>query len=396
MLQNLIVTLLLFLSTGVFAFVSGQSPSNSITPSVLTGEVSSVGDKNIVISTDKGPVEILITERSIFKRVSAENPSLTSAAPGTLTDISVGDKITVSGIVAADGKSIPARSVYFMTAADIEARTAKQNDEWQKRGVKGKVISVNPQTNQIGLEISGLTGTTKMILTPKENAKFLRYAQDSIRFDEAVDSSLGEVKVGDMIRATGDKSSDNLSFTAEQVLAGAFQTTAGTIKSIDTANDLIVIKNLQTNKDVTVVVGKTSVLKRFPAEQAEMFARMQMAGAGGARPMGQGGMPARPAGGGQGRAGGGQGGQGGFGGAPRAAGGIDDMLERSPTIATSDLKVGDIIAFSSTKSPDISRIRAIKLFAGVEPFLRSAQAAGGRRGQGGVEAGFSIPGLEGP
>ncbi|MEO7660421.1 MAG: hypothetical protein ABIV48_12480 [Pyrinomonadaceae bacterium] len=396
MIQNLIVTLLLFLSSGVFAFVCGQSPASSIAPSVLLGEVSSVGDKKIVITTDKGPVEIIITDRSIFKRVSAENPSLTAATTGAITDISVGDKITVSGIVAADGKSIPARSVYFMTAADIEARNAKQNDEWQRRGVKGKVVSVNTQTNQIGLEISGLTGTTKMILTPKENAKFLRYAQDSIRFDEAVESSLGEVKVGDMIRATGDKSSDNQSFAAEQILAGAFQTTAGTIKSIDTENALIVIKNLQTNKDVTVVISKTSVLKRFPAEQAEMFARMQMAGAGGARPMGQGGMPARPAGGGQGRAGGGQGGQGGFGGAPRTAGGIDDMLERSPTIATSDLKVGDIIAFSSTKSPDLSRIKAIKLFAGVEPFLRSAQAAGGRRGQGGVEAGFSIPGLEGP
>ena len=83
-------------------------------------------------------------------------------------------------------------------------------------------------------------------------------------------------------------------------------------------------------------------------------------------------------------------------GGPRPAGGIDDMLERSPTITAADLKVGDIIALSSTKTADAARLKAIKLFAGVEPFLRAAQTSGGRgRGQGGVEQGFSIPGLDG-
>lgn len=396
MLQNSIITFLLFIFSGSFALILGQNPDISIKPSVVIGEIRTIDENNIVISTDAGPFRVVVTDKSVFKRVSPENPSLTAATPGTISELGVGDKLTVTGIMAADGKSLPARSVYFMTAADIGAKNAKDNDEWQRRGVKGKVISVNPQTNQLGIEISGLTGTTKMILTPKENAKFLRYATDSIRFDEALESTLPEVKVGDMVRAIGDKSSDGLSFSAEKVLAGAFQTTAGTVKSIDPENNQVVIKNLQTNKDVVVVIGQTSVLKRFPAEQAEMLARVQMAGAGGARPMGQVGQQGRgqAAPGGQGRPTGA--GQGGFGGA-RAAGGVDDMLERSPSIGINDLKVGDIIALSSTKTSDVNRIKAIKLFAGVEPFLRAAQASGGgRRGQGGVEAGFSIPGLEGP
>ncbi|MEO7672565.1 MAG: hypothetical protein ABIU09_00630, partial [Pyrinomonadaceae bacterium] len=55
---------------------------------------------------------------------------------------------------------------------------------------------------------------------------------------------------------------------------------------------------------------------------------------------------------------------------------------------------GDMIAVSSTKSTNLDRIKAIKLLAGVEPFIRAAQAtSGGTRGQGSPS--LSIPGLEG-
>ena len=137
---------------------------------------------------------------------------------------------------------------------------------------------------------------------------------------------------------------------------------------------------------------------------AERMAGFQAGGmGGGARPVGQGGG-ARPVGqpGAQppGQPGGQPGGRGGFGGGPAGGGGgnIDEMLDRFPTIKPVDLKVGDMIAVSSTKNTSVDRIRAIKLLAGVEPFLRLAQAAngrGGRNGQGGVEQGFSIPGLDG-
>ncbi|MBA2735627.1 MAG: hypothetical protein H0U50_02450, partial [Pyrinomonadaceae bacterium] len=140
------------------------------------------------------------------------------------------------------------------------------------------------------------------------------------------------------------------------------------------------------------------------------MAQMQTAGGGAA------GGGIQPAGQGQNRAGGGmrppqagnpqsgqnQGGQGrgGFGGGMRGGGqgGIDDMLERFPNITVAELKPGDMIAVSSTKTADANRITAIKLLAGVEPFLRMAQASGagsgGQRRQGG-QGSFNIPGLDG-
>lgn len=398
-MQQIISSILLFLFSGALSLAFAQTPG-VIKPTVVVGDVTTVGDNKFVVSSKTGPIDILINEKTAFKKVSADNPNLAAATNGAFADVKVGDKLTISVIMDPTGKPSPARTVYFISKADLDAKTAKESGEWQRRGVTGKVTAVNAQTNQMTLETRTLTGTSNVVVTPKDGAKFLRYAPDSIRFDEAVASSVGETKVGDMVRALGDKSSDGTSFAAEQVVAGAFQTVAGTVKSIDIAKNELVIKNLQTNKDVTVTIGDSSVLKRFPQEQAEMLARFQgMGGGGGARPMGPGGAPA----GGQPGAGapGGQPGQGrpGMGGGQRGAGGgVEEMLERSPNITVGDLKVGDIIALSSTKTADLTRLKAIKLFAGVEPFLRSAQATGGRGGrggQGGVEAGFSIPGLDG-
>lgn len=207
-----------------------------------------------------------------------------------------------------------------------------------------------------------------------------------------------------MVRALGDKSSDGASFAAEEVVSGAFQTTAGTVKSVDVEKNEIVVADLQTKKDVTIALGGASMLKKFPAEMAERLAGAQ-GGAnggngGGMRPPGQGqaGPPNRswegnrPQGGEPGQAPNGRGFNG-------RGGGIDEMLERFPNITAADIKVGDMVAISSSKvsatTAAPARINAIKLLAGVEPFLRMAQTSNGRgRGQG-VDTGFSIPGLDG-
>lgn len=401
MLHKAIVSFLLIFTLGVSTFICAQI--DPLKPVVIVGDVASVVDKKFTVKAKTGPVEVTTTDKTTFKRVSAENLSLTAATAGSFAEISVGDGLTISALAAADGKTLNARTVYYVTKADKDAKAAKDAEAWRVRGITGKVISANAQTNQIVVETRTIAGSQNVTVTPKEGVKFLRYAPDSIRFDEAKASSLPEVKAGDMIRALGDKSSDGTSFAAEQVISGAFQTIAGTVKSVDAAKGEVTITDSQTKKDVVVVVSETSVLKKFPAEQAEMLARVQMMGAGGmggARPVGGG--QGRPAGGtppvapagGQAPAGGGRPMMGG----PRAGGGgVDDMLDRLPTITPADLKAGDMIAISSTKNGTADRIKAIKLVAGVEPFLRAAQASagGGRRGgQGGVDGGFSIPGLD--
>ena len=387
----ILLTLFVFLA-GAFSIARAQE---AIKPSLIPGEVTSVTASKIVLQTKDGAIDVALSDKTEYKRVSAENPSLKTAVASNFSDIGVGDKVVVTGIMGNDKKSIPARAVYLMTKSDIANKQTKDQEQWRARGISGQVAAVNPQTKEITVTSRGMMSETKIIVAPKDDAKFRRYAQDSIKYDEAKTSSLDEIKVGDSIRALGDKSADGASLKAEEIISGSFQTVGGTITAIDAAKNEITVNNIQTKKAVTVVVGQNSVLKQFPAEMAQRLAAMQSGGGmqppsgmrppRGNQPNGQttppGGQTApngmRPGGGGM-----------------RGAGGIDEMLERFPTIAISDLKVGDMIAFSSTKSANAERVTAIKLLSGVEPFLKAPQVAG-NNGRRGADSGFSIPGLEG-
>ncbi len=400
MKKNLFI--IIFILCAVVGIGAQTTPTASIKPSVISGDVVAISAERITINSKTGNVDGVLSAKTEFKRVDPAKPDLAAATPAAVSDIAVGDRVMATGVLDAEGKSFPARSVYLMSKSAIAQKNAKEAEMWRTRGIAGKVTAVNAQTNQITVEVRGLMGTTSTVLTPKGDAKFKRYAPNSIRFDQAVDSSIADVKQGDMIRALGDKSSDGTSFSAEQIVTGAFQTIAGTVKSVDTAKNEIVITNLQTKKDVTVELGSTSIMKKFPAEMAERLAGGQF-GAGGMRPPGQGGVQqGQPGGQPSGQPAGGQPGAGAPGqgrpgmGGGRGSGGIDDMLERFPNITAADLKAGDMIAISSTRNGDMTKVNAIKLLAGVEPFLRMAQAqSGGGRGGRGLDGGFSIPGLDG-
>jgi len=398
MRQKLFILFLYVFLAGAFSIVRAQDAA--VKPSVVAGEVASLMTGKIVLQTKDGSLDVALSDKTEFKRVSPENPGLKSAVAASLTDIGVGDKVIVTGILASDKKSIPARAVYLMTKTDIAGKQTKDQERWRARGVSGQVAAINAQTKEITVTSRGLMGETKTVITPKETAAFRRYAQDSVSYNEAKMSSLDEIKVGDSIRALGDKSADGASFQAEEIISGSFQTIGGTITAIDAAKNEITISNIQTKKAVTVVVGQNSVLKQFPAEMAQRLSAMQTGGGAGVQPPSGMARPPRDnqAGGGQTAPNGmrpGGGGAGMRGGGMRGAGGIDEMLERFPTITLADLKVGGMIAFSSSKGANAERVTAIKLLSGVEPFLKAPQATGNTGGRRGTDSGFSIPGLDG-
>jgi hypothetical protein len=387
----------IFLISALLLSVFSVSAQTDIKASLVPGDVVSVSEKQIVIKTKDGQLNVELSPKTEFKKISPERPSIAAAVPAALTDIVVGDKVIVSGVFGDDKSKLPARTVYLMSKSDIAQKNAKEAEKWA-RGVSGKVASVNPQTNQISVETRTMMGSSTVVITPKDGAVFKRYAPNSVKYSEAVASTVGDIKAGDMLRAAGDKSADGLSMAADEIVTGAFQTIAGTVRSVDAEKNEVIITNLQTNKDVTVALGTASVMKKFPEEFAQRMVQFQGAGGPGGgpgqRPAGgqpvQGGTP--PAGGGQ------PGGPGGvrmMGGGARG-GGIDEMLERFPTITAADLKAGDMIAVSSTKNGSLDKISAIKLLAGVEPFIRAAQASGEfQRGRGGQQGSFNIPGLDG-
>jgi len=412
MRKTFILLSIFVLSGSLAGTVAAQTPTTGTTPAasspvklgLIQGDVSTINSEKIVLQTKDGEMQVTLSAKTTYFRVSPDNPSLKTATAANLTDIGAGDKLIVTGIIAADKKSVPAAKVYLMTKSDIAQKQNKEREEWQTRGITGQVAAINRQTKEITVSMRGMMGERKTILTPKENANFRRYAPDSVDYNEAKTSSIEEVKVGDSIRALGDKSEDGATIKAEKIVTGSFQTVGGTITAINAEKGEITINNVLTKKDVTIAVAKNSILKKFPAEMAQRMVQFQaMQAGGGITPGGGQGngavrppRPARPAG--QETAGQNPNrmGQGGGGMRGAANGNVDDMLERFPNIAIADLKVGEMIAVSSTKSGNAERINAIKLLSGVELFLKATQQqAAGRNGRGGQDSGFQIPGLDG-
>lgn len=367
--------------------IAAQTADVGIKPNYAGGEVVGVESGKIVLRTKDGAIDVMLATATEYKRIPPENPTLKAAVAASLSDIGTGDKLLVTGAVSSDKKQIPAKIVYLMSKADIAQKQSKEAEEWQKRGITGRATKVDFQTSQVTIVVRGAAGETAVVVSPKDNAKFMRYVPDSIKYSEAKPSNIREIFVGDIVRALGDRSENGMSFQAERVLSGAFQTVGGTIKSVDAAKNEIVIENIQTKKDVTIVVGNSSTLKKYPAEMAQRMAQFQAMRANGGQPpqgggQAQGQRPNQP----------GQGGGGGM-----RGGDINDMFERLPVVTLAELKAGEMIAVSSTRGDNPARITAIRLLSGVEPFLKTQQISGGRGrgGQGGQDSGFSIPGLEG-
>lgn len=387
---------LMIITISAIAVISGSAQAPK--PSVVTGDVASVSETKIAVNSPNGKIDLVLSATTAFKRVPPENPNIAAAVAATLSEIAVGDKVMATGILSEDGKTLPARSVYLMTKADLSEKAAKENEMWRTRGISGKVTSVNVQTNQIVFDTGGFMAKTSMTLTPKADAKMLRYAPNSLKFSDAKPSSISDIKAGDEIRALGDKSSDGTAFSADTVLTGGFRQAAGRIKSIDLEKKEVVLEDLNTKKDFTVAYANAVMMKRFPEEMVTRMIGMQMAGA----PGGQGGVQVvRPVGGGQPSAGGQPAGGAQPGAGPRPMGGgrpsPGEMIDRLPNMPAEDLKVGEVIAvLTSSATAGSDRVSAFKLVAGVEPFIKLAQmgAAAGAAGRGGRGVDFNIPGLD--
>ena len=374
---------------GTYAFAQSNLPDIGIQKNLALGVVKASGEQKIILETKDGVIDVVLQSVTQFKRLSPDNLKLSAATEASLSDIGVGDRLLVTGQVSEDRKSIYSSKVFLVKGSDLEAQAEKQRREWQTRGLAGRVSAVDAAAGTITVKTSGIGGR-EVTVSGKEGARYLRYSKSSFRYSDAVESSFDSVKAGDTLQALGDRSEDGATFSAEEILTGAFMTLAGAVKAIDVEKREVTIADLGTKKDVTVILSESTLMKEFPEQMAQRLARfLAMRGAGGPRPGGAG----RPAGAQRGGRPGGQGG--GRQGMRRGMGDINQIASRLPSIQLKDLKVGDQVAVSSAKPDDPTRVTAIKLFSGIGPFLTVRPPAGGRRGGRSLSTGITIPGLEG-
>jgi hypothetical protein len=319
---------------------------------------------------------------------------LTNATEVTFADLAEGDRVMARGTVTADRKSVPALMVIVMTKGDLAKKAEAERMEWRRRGILGVITALKPDAKEITISNRTMAGTQSVVVALNDKTEMKRYAPDSIKFGDAKPSDFGELKVGDQLRALGERTPDPLHFSAEKVVTGSFRTVGGVVTAVDPATGEIKINELEKKHPLTVVIKHDAVLRKFPSEMGAMggFGRGPGGPGGGAPPAGgqqaQGAAPARPQGGAPG-AGGPGGGRPGF--------NINDMLDRLPTISIADVKVGDTIIVSSTQGVDPTRITAISLVTGADTLLAmlaprpaAGQAPNPAAGLGGSGISFGI------
>jgi hypothetical protein len=376
-----------------------QAGDPGITPNGAIGEVKVIDNaaKQLIVKTDAGSlVTVALGDKTVYMRLAPGEKTLTNATKIAFPDVGEGDRVWARGKVSDDHKSVPATALIVMNKVDIAKKQEAERAEWKKRGVLGIITALKPETKEITISSRTMAGPQALIIPVSDKVEMRRYAPDSIKFADAKPANFEELKVGDQLRALGERNADGSAFTAEKVVTGSFKTVAGVITAVDVATGELKINDLQTKQPLTIVVKQDAVLRKFPPAN-EMGGMMMMGrgGGGGAAP-GQtppGGQAASkpPPNEGQ-RAGQGPGG-GGPGGGMRMGGGgmnMQDMLERLPTISIADVKVGDTIIVSSTKGADPSRLTAISLISGADTLLNMLAA---RQPQGGPTAPNPAAGL---
>ncbi len=376
----------LFTATAVVMTISPCAVAQNAS---ALGTVKSVEGKTVTVATDKGAtVTVTLADATKVVQLAPGSTDLKTAQPATASDITAGDRVLASG--PGDASAITAVRVVLMKSGDIAQRNAATQADWARRGSGGLVNAVNGGSISIkqGQKVIEITTTPKTI--------FRRYAADSVKFEDTKPGTLADIRPGDQLRVRGEKNEGGTAIAADEIVSGAFRNLAGTVTSVDAASGKIVLKDLASKKNVTVMVTSNSDFRALPPQMAAMLAaraRGAQPGAnGGGAPGGapQGGASGagasqgmgRPAGGGEGAsAGNGAGGGRGFGGPGGAPGGggprgdLSSMLSRLPTGELATVKNGDALMIVGTGAANADTVTAVTMLSGVEPILAAPNGA---------------------
>src|SRR5439155_11169891 len=230
--------------------------------------------KQMVVRDDKGVIfNINLSGKTQYKRMAPGEKTMASATDITLADVGQGDRVWARWRAGSDQKTVPTTQVVVMSKADVAKRQEQERAQWRRRGVSGIVASVNASTKEITVSSRSLMGAPQAVIIPVTDKVLMRrYPPDTIpKYSEAKPSKFEEVKVGDQVRALGDKTADGTHLTAEEVLFGTFKIVGGTVTAIDAAANQIKINDLTTKKPLTIILKPDSVLRRFPENAAAMF-----------------------------------------------------------------------------------------------------------------------------
>jgi hypothetical protein len=338
------------------------------------GSIKAIAGNVITLTPDSGPeIDVTVQATTHIVRIAPGEKTLKNATPVQLQDLQVGDRVLVAGKASDDAKAITAASIVVMKRSDVETHKEENLQDWQKRGLSGLVKAVDPAAGTATISVTGFGGAKSIVVHTSKATVIRRYAPDSMKFDDAKSSTLQEIQPGDQLRARGNRSSDGTEFAAEEIVTGSFRNVAGIVSSVDASAGTMDVQDLLSKKLVQITVTPDSQLHQLPPEIAQRIAmrlRAAMAGATG----GTAGPGAQSGAASSGGTSPGTGPGGGMAGGMRSGGAPDfqQILNRMPAVALTDLHKGDAVMIVATPGTPTSGATAITLLSGVEAILQAA------------------------
>ena len=354
------LSLALFGAVCAMAQAGPPASSPAKTPPIL-GTIKAIAGESLTVATDTGAEsKVIVTPTTKLLRVPPGSKDLSQAEAISFSQFQPGDRILVRQRCAGDPPVCEAASVIAMKKSDLAEKQAHEREEWQKHGIGGLVKNVDPAQSTITIGTMTAAGKKDVAIAISNNTVVRRYAPGSVKFDDAKLGSLAEVSPGDQLRARGVRGADGASFTAEEIVTGAFRNIAGTISSIDAGAGTLTISDLAKQKSEVVKVSSDSQLRKLPPQMAQMIAmRLKGSASAGAPPAAN---PSAAASG----PGGGTGGQG------RGGGGdLQQLLGRLPAVPLSEFQKGDAVMIVGTRVAKDPQVTAITILGGVEPLLQA-------------------------
>lgn len=360
-------TLQILLTAALASAAVAQAPR-------VSGTVKAATADSITVAPATGDaVSVAVGAETKLMQVAPGSTNLASATPIAAADIAVGDRVIVTGTAGDTAAALHAARVIVMKSGAIAQSHAAEEAAWRQGG-GGLVKSVDAGAGTIVL----MSGAKTVTVHVSGKTNFKRYSGDSVKFEDAVASSLAEVKPGDQLRVRGTKSADGSSVDADAIVTGAFANYSGLLTAVDGTAGTVTLKDLASKKVVVVKVTAGSDVHRVPAMMAQRLAAVAKGGAAAGAPAAGG----PPAGGAEGR-----------GGARGAGADLSSMLARLPTETLGGLKTGDAVMIVATQ-PASGDATAVTLLAGVEPILEASPkgetvlspwSVGGAAPEGGVQ-----------
>src|ERR1700744_2437548 len=268
--------------------VTAQDAAVPAKPFTFLGTVQTLSGNNITVKNDAGAtMQVTVEDNARLLRVNPGQKTLAGASPFSLTDLQAGDRVMARGSANPDGKSLAATMLVAIKGADIAQKQEHEREDWQKNGTGGLVEAVDATAGN-GTISTGAGGARAKGVYVLPATIVRRYAPGSVKFDQAVKSSIDQIKPGDQLRARGAKGADGATLEAEEIVSGNFLNLAGAMQAVNAAGSTIPLTDIATKQPVVITVTPDSEVKKLDPAVAQRIAarlsgakRPEGAGAGG-------------------------------------------------------------------------------------------------------------------